>query len=54
MKILLINKFHHLKGGADKHYLDLGKLLTANGHEVTYFAMQHPRSEEHTSELQSH
>ncbi len=44
MKILEINKFCHLRGGADKHFLDLVSLLEKNGHEVAIFAMEHPRN----------
>ncbi|NQV13145.1 MAG: glycosyltransferase family 4 protein [Parcubacteria group bacterium] len=39
MKILLANKFHYLKGGAERHYFDLGELLEKRGHEVIPFAM---------------
>ncbi len=42
MKILLINKFHFVQGGADRHYLELGELLRQQGHEVIYFSMNHP------------
>lgn len=44
MNILLINKFHYPHGGADKYYLELGKLLESKGHNVAYFAMEHPRN----------
>jgi len=40
MKILLINKYHFLRGGAERAYLDMGEILTQAGHEVAYFAMQ--------------
>ncbi len=40
MKILLINKYHYLKGGAERAYLDMGEILTNAGHEVAYFAME--------------
>ena len=39
MKILLINKFHYIQGGADRHYLELANLLKRNGHEVVFFSM---------------
>lgn len=39
MKILLVNKFHYLKGGSEKYYFELGKLLERNGHDVAYFSM---------------
>lgn len=40
MKILLINKFHYLKGGSETYYFELGKLLEEHGHEVAYFSME--------------
>ncbi|MFH1668188.1 MAG: glycosyltransferase family 4 protein [Candidatus Komeilibacteria bacterium] len=39
MKILLINKFHYVKGGADRHYLELGENLAKQGHQINYFSM---------------
>jgi len=45
MKILEINKFHFVKSGADRHFLDLIKLLRSKGHEVAVFAMDHPKNE---------
>ncbi len=44
MKILQVNKYHYPRGGADRYYLDLGERLTVAGHEVAYFAMQHPKN----------
>ena len=40
MKILLVNKFHYLKGGSEKYYFDLAKLLQEHGNEVAFFSMQ--------------
>lgn len=40
MKILLVNKFHYLKGGSEKYYFDLAKLLEENGNEVAFFSMK--------------
>lgn len=40
MKILLVNKFHYLKGGSEKYYFDLAELLEENGHEVAFFSMK--------------
>ncbi len=39
MKILLVNKFHYLKGGSEKYYFELGRMLKSKGHEVAYFSM---------------
>lgn len=40
MKVLLVNKFHYLKGGSEKYYFELGELLKSHGHEVAYFSME--------------
>lgn len=40
MKILIINKFHYLRGGSERAVFDLAKLLEDNGHEVINFSMQ--------------
>lgn len=40
MKILLANKFYYLKGGAERHFFDLKKLLEEKGHKIIPFAMQ--------------
>lgn len=40
MKILLVNKFHYLKGGSEKYYFELAELLKENGHEVAFFSMK--------------
>ena len=40
MRILLVNKFHYLKGGSEKYYFELGELLKSYGHEVAYFSME--------------
>lgn len=39
MKILLVNKYHYLKGGAETYYFTLGKILEKAGHTVIYFSM---------------
>lgn len=44
MRILLVNKFHFLKGGSEKYYFELGELLKQNGHEVAYFSMEDERN----------
>ena len=40
MKVLLVNKFHYLKGGSETYYFALGRLLKKNGCEVVYFSMK--------------
>lgn len=42
MRILLVNKFHYRKGGAETYYLTVGSELERMGHEVAYFSMWHP------------
>lgn len=42
MRILLVNKFHYRKGGAETYYLTVGSELELMGHEVAYFSMRHP------------
>jgi glycosyltransferase involved in cell wall biosynthesis len=37
MRILLINNSGEIRGGADKVFIELGKLLECKGHEVSYF-----------------
>ena len=39
MKVLLVNKFHWLKGGSEKYYFELAELLKEHGHEVAFFSM---------------
>ena len=40
MKILLVNKYHYVKGGSETYHLRLEKLIEEHGNEVIYFAMQ--------------
>lgn len=40
MKILMVNKFHYLKGGSEKYYFELAELLREHGHEVAFFSMK--------------
>lgn len=40
MKILLINKFHYLRGGSETYYFGQMEALKALGHEVICFSMQ--------------
>jgi len=44
MKILLVNKFWFIKGGAERVVLATKKLLETAGHEVEIFGMQDPRN----------
>jgi len=44
MRVLLINKFHYLKGGSERVYFDTKKVLEQNGHEVVCFSMNDERN----------
>ncbi|MFY0626306.1 MAG: glycosyltransferase [Reichenbachiella sp.] len=45
MKILQINKYHYLRGGSDKVYLETSKLLQKNGHDIIHFSTVNPKNE---------
>ncbi len=40
MKILFVNKFYYLKGGAERYYFDLKNLFEREGHKVIPFSME--------------
>lgn len=44
MKILLINKFHYLRGGAETAYFNTAKVLAEHGHDLVFFSMNHPKN----------
>ncbi len=44
MRILMINSFFYLRGGAERCFLDLMALLAAHGHEVIPFCMTDERN----------
>ena len=44
MKILQINKFFFLKGGAERYFFDLSELLTKKGHQVLVWSTRHPQN----------
>ena len=44
MRILLVNKFHYLKGGSETYYFSLKELLEENGHDVIEFSMKDSRN----------
>ncbi|OGI17291.1 MAG: hypothetical protein A3J63_01550 [Candidatus Moranbacteria bacterium RIFCSPHIGHO2_02_FULL_40_12b] len=46
MRILEINKFNFAKGGADRHFLDLVRMLRKNGNDAAVFSMDHSKNEE--------
>ncbi|MEI7749564.1 MAG: glycosyltransferase [Candidatus Moraniibacteriota bacterium] len=44
MRILEVNKFFHERRGAERHFLDVIEALSAEGHEVAVFSMDHPKN----------
>jgi glycosyltransferase involved in cell wall biosynthesis len=44
MTLLLVNKYHFLKGGAERYYLDLGEKLRSQGDRVICLSMRHPEN----------
>ncbi len=43
MRILIVNKFLHPNGGSETYIFKLGSQLTALGHQVQFFGMEHER-----------
>ena len=46
MRILLVNKFHYLKGGSEKYYFELANLLREKGHQIAFFSMRNEKNVE--------
>jgi len=44
LKVLTVNKFHYITGGADRCYLEWADLLERRGHTAIPFSMQHERN----------
>lgn len=44
MKILEINKYYFIKGGAEKHFFDVIDLLKSAGNDVAVFSMAHNKN----------
>jgi len=40
MRVIQVNKFNYLKGGAEKYFLDMTNKLRKEGHEVAIFSMK--------------
>ncbi len=45
MKILQINKYFRLVGGAERYFLEVSRLLRRHGHEVAFFSMADRRND---------
>ena len=41
MKVLNVNKYFYIKGGAETYYFELNNMLEKNGHDVMVFSMKH-------------
>lgn len=44
MKILQVNKFNYIRGGAEKYFIELSRELQKAGHQVAIFSMHHPKN----------
>lgn len=44
MKILQVNKYNYVRGGAEKYFIELSKELERLGHQVATFSMKHPKN----------
>ena len=42
LRVLMVNKFHYLKGGSETYHFAVGEGLAQMGHEVAWFAMEDP------------
>ncbi len=46
MKVLAANKYYFVKGGAERYFFELARILEERGHSVVPFAMRHEQNEE--------
>ena len=44
MKILMVDKYFFIKGGAERYFFELKGILERHGHQVVPFSMQHPNN----------
>ncbi|OGD37904.1 MAG: hypothetical protein A2V45_05100 [Candidatus Aminicenantes bacterium RBG_19FT_COMBO_58_17] len=44
MKVLLVNKYFFLKGGAEAVFFETARVLKAKGHSLCFFSMHHPQN----------
>ncbi len=44
MKILMVDKYYFIKGGAERYFFELKDILEAKGHKVIPFSMRHPNN----------
>ncbi|HDQ45029.1 MAG TPA: glycosyltransferase family 1 protein [bacterium] len=50
LKILMVDKYYFIKGGAERYMFELSALLERHGHTVVPFAMRHPENAEAATE----
>lgn len=43
--ILQVNKFHYIRGGAERYYFNVSDLLKEKGHKVVHFSMKDDKNE---------
>jgi glycosyltransferase involved in cell wall biosynthesis len=44
MRVLQINNYGYVRGGSDRYYIDLGRMLSSYGHEVYYMTADNPEN----------
>lgn len=44
-RVLAVNKYFYPRGGAERYFLELSRMLARRGHEVVPFSMQDPENE---------
>ncbi len=44
MKILQVNKYNYIRGGAEKYFIEISRELRELGHQVAIFSMKHPKN----------
>ena len=44
MRVLQINNYGYVRGGSDRYYIDLGRMLSNYGHEVYYMTADNPEN----------
>jgi glycosyltransferase involved in cell wall biosynthesis len=45
LKVLAVNKYFYLRGGAERYFLELSRMLERRGHEIVPFSMEDPQNE---------
>lgn len=44
MRILQVNKYNYIRGGAEKYFIEISRELKELGHQVAIFSMKHPKN----------